>query len=170
MHKFLVVVLDQAQRFRIELQRIALLVDRGDTLKQFGVEKDRVRMRGQPGRFEVLHFLQLRIQVRSGDAVERRHGAVEQLAGLFHGDQRVLEGRRGRIVRDRAHFLALLRHAGFNRGLVVAVLDLVERRGVKGQSTGRVERIGRAKVHRFIQGDGSGAERHGTGCDQNSQS
>ena len=122
-------------------------------------------MRGQPGRLEVLHFLQLRIQVRSGDAVERRHGAVEQLAGLFHGDKRVLEGRRSGIVGDRAHFLALLCHAGFNGGLVIAVLDLVERRRVKGQSARRVERVIRAKVHMIIQGGSAGAERQDAGHD-----
>ncbi len=48
-HKFLVGELDQAQRFRIKLQRIALFINGGDTLKQFGVEIDGVRMRRQPG-------------------------------------------------------------------------------------------------------------------------
>ena len=162
-HKFLVVELDQAQRFRIELQRIALLVDRVHALEQLGVEKDRVLMRGQPGRLEVLHFLQLGIQVRSGDAVECGHHAVEQLAGLFHGDKRVLERRRGGIVGDRPYFLALLRHAGFNRGLVIAVLDLVERRRLKGQRARRIERIIRSKSHIDIRGGGAGAERQDTG-------
>ena len=52
MHKFLVVEVDQAQRFRIKPQRITFFVNGRDALKQFGVEIDCVRMRRQPGRFD----------------------------------------------------------------------------------------------------------------------
>ena len=124
-------------------------------------------MRGQPGRLVVLHFLQFRIQVGSGNAVECGHGAVEQLAGLFQGDKCVLECRRSGVVGNCPDLLALLRHAGFNGRLVIAVLDLVEGRGVKGQSARRVERVIGPKVHRFIQAGSTGAKRQGAGCEQN---
>ncbi len=45
----------------------------------------------------------------------------------------VLEGRRGLVIDDVRNFLALFGHAGFHRGHVVLVLDLVERRPPEGQ-------------------------------------
>ena len=76
-HEFLVVELDQAQRFGVQLEGIALLINRRDALEQFGVEEDGIVVSGQPGCFEVLHLLQFRIQVRPGDAIECGHHAVE---------------------------------------------------------------------------------------------
>ena len=66
MHKLVVVILDQAQRFRIEIERIALLVDRIHALKQLGIEVDRILVRGQLRRLDLLDLLQLRVDVRAG--------------------------------------------------------------------------------------------------------
>ena len=73
LHKLLVVVLHQPQRFGIEIERGALLVNRLHPREQLGVQVNCVLVRGQPRRFVLLHLLQIVIGVRAGHAVERSH-------------------------------------------------------------------------------------------------
>ncbi len=75
-------------------------------------------------------------------------GALKEAAALFHRDEGVVEGGRSRVIGDGFDFGELLRHAGFDCGLVVGVLDLVEGRGLEWQGAGSVEGIGGAKVGR----------------------
>ena len=49
LHELLVVVLDKPQRFGVELERRALVVDGFDSRKQFGVQVDRIGERGSSG-------------------------------------------------------------------------------------------------------------------------
>ncbi len=144
-NEFLILEFEQAQRLGIELKRSPLSVDRGDALEEFGVQKDGIAVRSQLGRLDVFHFLQRGIEVGGSHAVEYVRDAVEQLAGLFHSHDGVLErGRRG-IIGDGLHLLALLGHAGFDGGLIIGVLDLVEWRRLKGQGAGGIERVAGAK-------------------------
>ena len=143
--KFFVLEFEQAQRLRIELERSSLPIDRGDALEELRVQKDGIAVGGQLGRLDVFYFLQRGIEVGGRNAVEHVRDAVEQLAGLFHRHDCVLEcGRRG-IIGDRLHLLALLGHAGFDGGLIIGVLDFVEWRRLKRQCAGRIERIAGAK-------------------------
>ena len=152
MDKFLVLEFDEPQRLGIKLERSALPIDRRNALEELGVQKDGIAMRGQLGRLDVFHFLQRGIEVGGSNAVEHVRDAVEQLAGLLHGHDGVLErGRRG-IIGDGLHLLALLGHARFDGGLIIGVFDLVEWRRLKGQGAGRIERIAGAKGYLGGQG------------------
>ena len=81
--ELVVVVLDQALSFGIELQRIELLVDGGDTLKELGVEEDGVTMCGELGRLDGAHLLQRGIGVGSGEREERRRSRDCSSSPLF---------------------------------------------------------------------------------------
>ena len=72
------------------------------------------------------------------------------------------------IVGDGAYFLALLRHAGLNRRLVVAVLDLVERRRLERQSARRIERVAWAKLPVSSRSWSAGTDRQKTSHDESS--
>src|ERR1700722_5898993 len=51
-----------------------------------------------------------------------------------------------RVAGDAFYFGELLRHAGFDRRLVVLILDAVKRRSLERQRAWRIERIGRAEL------------------------
>ena len=160
-HELLVVVVNQAIGLGIKLQGVALLVDGFDALEQFGIEKDRIGVGGQLGSFDLLDFLQLRIEVGTSNGAERGHGAIKQPASLLHGGDGVFEGWRRGIFRDALHFVALLRHAGFNGRLVVGVFDLVEGRRVERQRAFGVERVTRAEFALCgVCGNSSGCDSH----------
>ncbi len=86
-------------------------------------------------------FLQCGIRVGSGHGVEGCACALQQLAGLLHRDEGVVEGGRRGVIGDGANLFELLRHPCFDGGLIVGVLDLVEGRRLERQSAGRVERV-----------------------------
>ncbi len=77
-----------------------------------------------------------RVEVREGSL-----RAVEQSAGALERDDRVIERRLVRTVRDRLDLLQLLAHSGFDRGHKMLILDLVERRVVIRQRAFGRERI-----------------------------
>lgn len=63
--------------------------------------------------------------------------AIEHAAGSFDGDNRILECRRRRIIRDAIYLGHLLFHTLIERGHVVGVFDSVkpgglERQGARG--------------------------------------
>ena len=136
MHEVPVDHLDQALRLRIELERVALVVDRLDALEQLAVEVDRILVRGQLRRLVFLHLLQRVVGVGAGDRTEHLHHAVQQGAGLLHRHEGVVEGRRIRVVGDLLDLGQLLLHALLDRRLVVGVRDLVERRRLERQRAG----------------------------------
>ena len=71
-----------------------------------------------------------RVQVGEGAL-----GTVKQTAGPFERDNGIFEGRLFGIVRHCFHFLELLAHACFDRGLEMFVVDLIEGRDVIRQIT-----------------------------------
>ena len=137
-----VVALDQPFRFCIEVERVALVVDRLYAGEEFRIEIDRVgvcRQLRRLFRFDLLHRV---VGVRLRQVEENLRGARQQIAALLHRDDRVVEGRWIGIVRDDLDFREAALHALFDRGLVVGVLDLVEWRRLKRQRAGVVKRIG----------------------------
>ncbi len=149
MHKMLVVHIHQPPRLRIQPQRIDLLMDRLHPRKQLLIQKNRIVMRRPLGRLDLVHLLQRRVRVGLRHAVEDLRHAGVQLPALLQRHQRVLEGRRGGIVRNRLDLLDLRGHSGLQRGLIVRVLDAVERRRVIGQRARRIERVLRPKRRRL---------------------
>src|SRR5579871_6361549 len=93
-----------------------------------------------------LQLLQCWVGVRSGNAREYSHDAAEEHAAPLHGDDGIVERRRFGIVGDCGDLCLLLRHAGFDRGLVVLVADGVEGRRLEGKRARRKEGIGWAKL------------------------
>ena len=89
-----------------------------------------------------LHGIERGVRIGLIDPVKGQLDPFQHPAGLFHRYDGVVERRRGRIIGDLAHFLDLDRHAALDRGLIIAVLDLIERRGVEWQRAGRGEGIG----------------------------
>ena len=150
MNELQIVDLQQLRGFRIQLQAVALVIDRLHAREELVIEEDRVVVRRELRRLVGLDLVQRVVGVRLDDAEESRSGAVEQTARLLHRDDGVLEGRRFGIVRDRLDLGDLLAHAFFDRGLIVAVLDAVERRRVKRQIAHRGERIGWGKRRRSL--------------------
>ena len=71
MDELQVVDLQQLQRFRIELQRVALVVDRLHAREELRVEEDRVLMRGELRRLVGLDLVQRVVGVGLDDAEER---------------------------------------------------------------------------------------------------
>ena len=106
-------------------------------------------MRGPLGRLDLVHLLQRRVRVGLRHAVEDLRHAGVQLPALLQRHKRVLEGRRGGIVRNRLDLLDLRGHSGLQRWLIVRVLDAVERRRVIGQRARRIERVRRPKRRRL---------------------
>ena len=75
------------------------------------------------------------------DCGEGAQHAGEQNTRSLQCDERVLEGRLRRLMRDRRHFGEVLPHALFDRRLVVGVADLIERRSAERKIARREERI-----------------------------
>src|ERR1700679_784854 len=119
----------------------ALLVDCGHTREEFRVEVDESLVRRGVGRFDTSNLLQSRVGGRARDSEENGRGAIEQLAGLFHGNDRVVEGRSGGVVGNGLHLRLLPRDAGLDGGLKVVVLYFVEGRSLEGKRAGRIKRI-----------------------------
>ena len=147
-HEILVVTLEQPFRFRIQAALLAVVVERFDPREERTVEMDRIRVRGKLRRHFFLDFLQSGIGVGPGEIRKDPAGAIEELAHFLERDDRVLEGRLLRLLRDGFGFLLFLRDPLLQRRLEMLVLDLVEGRHLIGQSAFREERIaGRGGGH-----------------------
>ena len=85
-------------------------------------------MRGKFRRDFFIALLPGRICIAGVQVRKRALGAIEQSPGALEGDDRVVERRFLRIVRDRLDFLQLLAHSGLDRGDEMLVLNLVEGR------------------------------------------
>jgi hypothetical protein len=99
-----VVAFQQAFRFRIEAQLVALGVQRIDALEQLVIEHDRVAVGGHLRR--QLAFQALDRLIRVGAGHYRKHGAhaAQQLARAFHGDDGVVKRGRLLVIRNRVDF------------------------------------------------------------------
>ena len=166
MYELVVVVLQQPERLGIELERGALLVDRGYAREELRVEEDEVLVGSEFGGLNGFDVLEGGVGVCLGDSIEGCHNAFEQPAALLHGDDGVVKTGNIGIVGDDLDFGLLLRHAGLDRGLEIFILDFVERRSLERQCTGREEGVRGAKVRGCGQCGFDGIERDGSGNDQ----
>src|SRR5438874_3300098 len=98
-------------------------------------------MCGEPGRLLGLDLLNGRVGVGLRESEEDMTYASQQRARAFRRLNCVSERRRLRAVRYRLDLGELTFHSLFERGLIVAVLDLVERRRVKRECAFGEERI-----------------------------
>jgi len=112
---------------------VAPLVNRLHPLEQLVVQKD-VVLRGRELRGDgFLDLLKLVVRVRARQAVEDHLHAGERLTASLQRDDRVVERRLSRVVRDLLDFRALLPQPFLESGLEVVVADLVEGRRVERQ-------------------------------------
>ena len=140
-HEVLVRQFDQPAGLRIEPECVALVVYCFDACEQFGIESFGIFKGGEFRCLGFLNFLQNRVGVGAGYGIERALGTVQQLPALFEGDECVGEIGRCGIVRDRVDFFQFGGDTGIERGLIVGVFDLVERRRVERQRTLRIKRV-----------------------------
>src|SRR4051794_18418850 len=98
-------------------------------------------MRGKFLRHFFVDLLPGRICIARVEIRKCALGAIEQSSGALERDDRIVERRFLRIVRDRLDFLQLLTHSRLNRGDEMLVLNLVEWRVLILQGALRSERI-----------------------------
>ena len=103
---------------------------------------DRIGVRGKLRRHFLLDLLESRVGVSAGKVRKDAAGPAEKLARFLERDDRVLEGRLLGLHRDRVGFLFFLGDPLLQRRLEMFVLDLVERRKLKGQRAFGEKRIG----------------------------
>ena len=122
--------------------------------EEFGVEDDRVAMRGQLGADFGVDFVEPVGGVRPGHGEEHARHAAEHAARLFQRHDGVFHRRRGGVVDDRLDFGLLDGHALLERGDVIVFGDLRE--------------IGRLERQRAVRGEIARAARDrggvGAGC------
>ena len=155
MHELQVIDFKKLARFRIEIERGALLIDRIDTREELPVEVDCVLMRGKLRRFRSLDLLERIVGVGAGKCGEHQLHTAQRLIGFFHRHDRVLERGRCGIVGDRVELGEAFGHGRVEGGREVGVLDLVEGRRLERQ---------RALLHEIgRRGECGGRERYGGG-------
>src|SRR5205823_5058214 len=125
-HERLVVALDQILRLRVEAESVAPFVDRLHAGEQTRVHINLVLVRGELGRFLGLDLLNGRVCVGLRESEEDSADAREQRARALHRLDSVRERRRLGAAGYRLDLDELTFHALFERGLVVALLYLVE--------------------------------------------
>ena len=149
------------------MQGTALFVYLGHALKQLGVQVDRILHGGQFRRLCLLNLFERWVNICAGHSVEDIHDAVDETAALFHRDKGIFKRWFGRIVGNDADLIELLCDASLDRRLVVGILDLVERRCLKGQGARCVERVAGAKAcNSALAEQVAGCERESAGSDQ----
>ena len=131
----------EAQRFGVEVQRLAIVVEGLDALEQRAVEQDAVAVRGQLRRDLHLDCLHLVVGMRRHQAEENARDTVQNLARQFHRYQRVPDRGRLVLIDDGVDLRQVLGHAGFERRQVVAVVDPVERRILQKQGAFNEKRV-----------------------------
>ena len=127
-------------------------------------------MTRQFGREFRLDRLQGGVGIGLADGMKGLKRAVEQLTGLLHGNERIVETGSRRILRDRVHLADLFRHAGFDGRLVVGILQLIKGRRLKRQSARRMEGICRTEVGSLdVVDEPAGCQRDAAGGHQGPQ-
>ncbi len=143
MDEALIGLFQEHRLLRIQVQRGAVVIQRLHTMKELRIEIDLILMLAELGSFLAVDGVHGVVFIRRIDTVEHALYAAEKLARAFQGDNRIIESRRCLVIGNRADFLQLVRHALFESGHVVTILDLVEGRSLIGQGAGLKERIGR---------------------------
>ena len=119
---------ERPRRFGVEAETLARLMQRLDAGEQRVVEQDRVALARQHRRDVAFDALDLVAGLCAGEMEERRAHPLEQRAGALQGDDRVVEGRRGRIGDDRRDLGAPLGQRRVEGGRKVLGPDAIERR------------------------------------------
>ncbi len=145
MNKLTIVVLEQTHLLRIQSELFPLFIELRDPSEESRFKPDSILVCGKSWRLNLLYFLQCWVCVGACDAAEDLHDAIEKLTRAFHCNDGVIECRRSGIIRDRLDFGALLRHPRFDGGLIVAVMNAIERRRLEGKRARCIERIRRAE-------------------------
>ncbi len=127
-HEIGVVALDQAHALLVQTQVGALFIQRLDAREQLGVQVDAVAVGGELGRVLGVQFVEGVVGVGAGQVAERDRGAGQQLAGAFHRQDGVVEGRRLAVIGDGLDLAGVFGHAAVEGRREIAVLDLVELR------------------------------------------
>ncbi|MNS54796.1 hypothetical protein D3C72_876100 [compost metagenome] len=167
-HEVRVIALEQAFRFGIEAQLVALGVQGIDALEEFVIEHDRIAMGRHFRRQLAFQALDRVIRIRAGH--HGKHGAytAQQLARALHGHDGVVERGRFLVVRNRTDFRQVGGHACRKGGRVVGVLHLVERRIVEWQAARLRKRVRGGQCCRRGSGggkNGGGWRQHQAGGD-----
>jgi hypothetical protein len=121
-------VLDHLLLLGREVGLVAGLVDNLDPLEQLRVHAHVVAQGRQERRHLAVDRLELRVRLGRLQAAEHALHARQQLARVVHRLERVGEGRRLGVVRDRLDLLPLLRDALLDGRQEVLGLDVLERR------------------------------------------
>jgi len=145
-----------------------MVVEIFEALIQLRIEVDEIIVRCIERRSLGVGRLELVVGVGAVDCREGKTDALEQQPGALHRRHRIVE-RRGRgLIGDRGNFALLLRHAGEDRGKIIAVLDPREIGGVSsGSVLGLANGFDAGSVAdggRFGLG-GGGKRRLSSGCD-----
>jgi hypothetical protein len=137
-----VVALEQAQRFGVEAEGGALVVERLHALEELVVERDGVLVRRQFRRVLGLDLFHRVVGVGAGEVEEHVAHADQRLAALVERHDGVLERRLLGAVGDGVDLRELFFHALVETRGEMLVADLVERRQLVGQGARGEERIG----------------------------
>jgi len=129
-HEVEVVTLEQTLVDGIELQLLARLIQRVDPREQLRIEMHVVVVLRQQGRDVGLDLVHHRICHHLRHVAEHVVDATEHHAGALHRDDRVVERRRGGLIRDRAELAIVDAHRFHERGHVVGLANLIERHRV----------------------------------------
>ena len=165
-HRALVELLQEEPLLAVEVELVPLLVHLSHPREELGVELDRVAVRGQPRRDVLLDRLQLVVGVRTAEREEDPRYLVEELARPVERGNRVVEGRRFRVVDDGLDLGVLPSHPLLERRDEVPGSDAVERLDVERRAVVREERVG---VLRTI-GDLAAAGRENDDCENREKS
>jgi hypothetical protein len=133
------------------MQRLALVVDRLDARKELRIEEDRILMRGELGRFVASTALHRASSVLAPVRLEKAAARDRACGPIFPSPRSCCRTWGRGIVGDRVDLGDLLLHGLFEGGLEIGILDAVERRRLKRQCAGRVERISRSRARPAAQ-------------------
>ena len=153
----LVGLLEEPLLLPVQVELVPLVVHRLDTREELLVEKNLVVMGGLDRRYLLRDRLQLVARVRGAHAPEDVVDAREEIAARLERLDRVGEGRRAGIPRDRGDFLAMQLHRFQVRRLVVLGPDLLERRSAERGGEfpeQRILRLGRERAEHRRNGEG----------------
>ena len=133
-HELGVIALQQLARLGVQRQLRRAARTAFDARKQRRIQLDRILVRASNGASSVsscsIASLPLESLRLKNTAVDRSSSS----AATLQGDDRVVEGRASRVVRDGVDLEALRRHAVDEGRAVIGVADAIERRQLVGQA------------------------------------
>jgi len=100
MNELFVINVEQPARFGIEPFFSRLLLTAWTRANSLALRKMASLLGGEFGRFHRLCFVQHVTGICLNNGGESFRDAIKHAAGFFDGDNRILEGWRGRVVRD----------------------------------------------------------------------